>query len=347
MAVGSIRGSAAACLALAQLFASAAAAEPEPFRCNAASACEFQLYIENDSFGAGTDRYYTNGIKFGGGSDADSVINLLVQGPARSALERFSDHLGEVSVGLFLGQNMYTPRRITVSQPQSNDRPWAGWLYLGGVAQSVLGNRLQTMELDIGLVGPAALGREMQTEWHKLVGADRPQGWSDQLRNEPGFLIAYLQKWRFGPPTGLQVVPHLGATAGNVMTLARVGGVVRAGQNMTGFGTDTIEPGGAMLQRTRQSDPQSRDGDRGWYVFVGLDSRLVARNIFLDGNSFRDGPSVERRVLVHDFTAGLSIRRAPLAVSITRVRRSEEFTSPAGGGGRQRFLSLNFSWAFE
>lgn len=321
-------------------------AKSPPVKCDKTSLCEFQLYIENDSFGRGTDRYYTNGLKVGGGINADPLIERLLQSPAESVLQRVSSRLGEVHVGLFLGQNLYTPRRLTVSQAQPFDRPWAGWLYIGGVAQSVLGNRLQTVELDVGIVGPAAMGKFVQTEWHNLIGADHPEGWSNQLRNEPGILLAYLEKWRYGPTTGVQAVPHFGITVGNVMTLARAGGIVRFGRNMSGFGPDTIEPGGAMLQRTRLTDRQAVSGEREWYVFAGVDARLVARNIFLDGNTFRDGPSVERRPFVYDFKTGFSTRIAPFRISFTHVLRSEEFTTPERGGGSQRFNSFNIGWDF-
>lgn len=332
-------------IAAAALLVSTAAGAATP-ECSKKTFCEFQLYIENDSFGGGTDRYYTNGIKFGGGMDADPVSEWLFQAPAKRVLRQISDNLGELNVGLFLGQNMYTPKRITISQPQPLDRPWAAWLYAAGVAQSVLGNRLQTVELDLGVIGSPAMGREVQTEWHRLVGADRPQGWSNQLHTEPGVLLAYLEKWRYGPTTGVQAIPHFGATLGNVMTLVRVGGTVRFGHNMSGFGPDTIEPGGAMLQRTRLTDDQSKNGGREWYVFTGFDTRAIARNIFLDGNTFRDSPSVDRKVMVHDIKTGISMRFQPVRVSLTHVRRSEEFTTATAGGGVQQFYSLNASWDF-
>jgi lipid A 3-O-deacylase len=196
------------------------------------------------------------------------------------------------------------------------------------------------------MVGPAALGKQVQSEWHHVVGADPPQGWDNQLRNEPGVLLAYLQKWRLGPTSGVQVVPHFGATVGNVMTLLRAGGIVRLGNNMSGFGPDTIEPGGAMLQRTRLTDHQADFTRHEWYVFAGFDARAVGRNIFLDGNTFRNGPAVDRRILVYDFKAGVSMRIAPVRLSLTHVQRSEEFVTPLGGGGTQRFQSLNVSWEF-
>jgi hypothetical protein len=332
-------------LAAVLLAATAALAQP-PIECSEATACEFQVYIENDRW-SGTDRYYTNGIKFGGGVRADRLIERIFQAPAEEVLDRISGRPAPVQVGLFLGQNLYTPEDIKVAQPQPFDRPWAAWLYVGGVAQRVLGDRLRTVEIDIGMVGPAALGSHVQTEWHRLVDAPRPRGWHNQLRNEPGLLVAYFEKWRFGPATGVQLVPHAGITLGNVMTLARAGGTVRLGAHMSGFGPDTIEPGGAMLQRTRLIDRQHGSGRREWYLFAGFDARAVGYNIFLDGNLLRSGgPSVDRRVFVHDLKAGASIRIAPLRISLTHVRRSEEFTTPLGRGGSQRFQSLNVSWEF-
>jgi Uncharacterized protein conserved in bacteria (DUF2219) len=55
------------------------------------------------------------------------------------------------------------------------------------------GNRLQTVALDLGMVGPAALGRLAQTHWHRLVDADEPRDWGNQIHNEPGLLLATLE----------------------------------------------------------------------------------------------------------------------------------------------------------
>jgi lipid A 3-O-deacylase len=106
----------------------------------------------------------------------------------------------------------------------------------------------------------------------------------------------------------LELIPHGGATLGTTLTLARAGGMLRLGRNMTGFGTDTIEPGGAMLKNIRRDIEPARAQGIEWWVFAGLDHRLVAHNIFLDGTVFRDSPSVQRRPHVYDLTAGVSLR---------------------------------------
>lgn len=331
---------AAACLVTAGAVAAPAAV---PADCPREYVNEFQAYVENDKW-SGTDRHYTNGLKFGFGTDAGTLADLI-NAPSESLLRRLTDGRGCVQLGLFFGQNLYTPRRITVATPQPDDRPWAAWLYVGGVAQRVEDGKLQTVEFDVGVVGPAALGREVQTQWHELIGVDRPAGWAHQIPNQPGVLVAYLEKRRYG--TGVvQVVPHWGATVGNVMTLARAGAIVRTGRRMTGFGPDTIEPGGAMLQATRVQSGEPGRGSLEWYVFAGFDARAVAHNVFLDGPWFREGPSVDRRAFVIDRTVGFSARIARTRLSVTRVQRSEEFSTPAGGGGAQRFYSFNLGLQF-
>lgn len=321
----------AACLLLA-LSLPIAAREPP-------AGSELQLFVENDMW-ANTDRYYTNGIKFGIGLPFD-----ILQTRAAEVLRRLDPDDGEdVHVGLFLGQNLYTPRDISIAAAQPHDRPWAAWLYLGGVAQRARGNRLDTVEIDVGVVGPAALGEEVQREWHRLIGTGKPRGWRNQGDSEPAFLASYLHKRRLGDGNA-DLVLHGGATVGTVLTLARAGGMLRLGQRMTGFGPDTIEPGGAMLNGTRASGAASRLGSE-WYVFAGADHRLVAHNIFLDGPVFRDGPSVERRTHVRDLSVGFSFRIDGLRFSWTRIRRSEEFRTAAGGGGSQRFDSLNLGFEF-
>ena len=305
---------------------------------------EIQIFIENDSF-SGSDKYYTNGIKIGGGIPADKVSKLFTFTP-NTLLDAITNGASN-HFGLFIGQNLYTPRNITIAAPQPNDRPWAAWAYIGAVAQSVKEDRLHTVEVDVGFVGAPALGRQAQTFWHEyIVDAPEPKGWGNQIRAEPGILLTYMHKRRYGHSSGIQIVPHAGLSVGTIMTLARAGGIVRFGQNMTGFGPDSIEPGGAMLKNARRQQDEGRHQPWEWFAFAGVDGRLIAHNIFLDGSLFRDGPGIARNDKVYDITAGLSARIDKVRVSLTRIKRSEEFTTPLGGSGEQRFYSINLGIEF-
>ena len=202
---------------------------------------------------------------------------------------------------------------------------------------------LDTLELNVGVIGPPALAKQVQTQWHKLIGAPEPRGWEHQLPAEPGFMVGYLKKWKFGNDT-LDIIPHAGATVGTVQTFARAGGIVRLGRNLSGFGPDSVEAGGAMLQSTYQQI-QNRPCFE-YYLFAGFDVRAVAYNVFLDGNFFRSSPSVDRKDGVYDVLVGLSLRYRAARLSLTQIRRSEEFSVNGIGGGRQTFHSLNFGLEF-
>jgi len=46
---------------------------------------------------------------------------------------------------------------------------------------------------------------------------------------------------------------------------------------------------------------------RGGYVFAGVEGRAVARDIFLDGNTFQKSPSVDKEPLVGELAVGAAL----------------------------------------
>lgn len=326
----------------------AGAAEPGSVG-NKVRDAQLQIFIENDKWHR-TDRNYTNGLKIGVGI-LEKHIPEEIGDAFRGLLSAPSRQSDEVHFGLFLGHNMYTPRDITLAAPQPFDRPWAGWLYLGLVGQRVAKaakyDTLDTVEFDVGVVGRYSYAEDFQSWWHDRIGAASPEGWANQVPNEPAFLVSFLHKRRYGVDRdGFDFIPHVGVSLGTVATFARAGGVVRLGVNKTGFGPDRIEPGGAMLQRARESYTKGNREPFETFVFAGLDARLVAYSIFLDGTVFHESASVDRRPFVYDVFGGVSMRWEFVRASLTSVLRSEEFTSSRGGGGRQRFYSLNVGFEF-
>jgi len=308
---------------------------------SAQDATQLQFFLENDIL-ARSDRYYTNGFKVGFGTPSSELVN----GVTNSLLDRLPGSGEPGQTGWFIGQNMYTPKNIGIAAPQPNDRPWDAWLYLGAVAQRVHKtgagiDRIDSVELDVGATGAAAQGEQVQKAVHRWTGSRTPMGWNNQPPSELAVSVAALSKWRLAGNDYFDLISHAGITAGNVMTLGRAGGVVRVGYGLSGFGIDTIEPGGAILQTTRTTHLNGKRSKFEAFAFAGVDQRLVLYNTFLDGPVFHDGPSVDRRPHVYDIVAGASVRIWDFRLSLTRVRRSEEFYTMAGGGGKQIFHSFN------
>lgn len=269
------------------------------------------FWIDNDLFGGGTDRYYTNGFQlyyFSG--DRPTYGNL-------DWLARLVPWIGPEGVrrhGFAIGQNIYTPSDITRPVPNPKDRPYAGWLYGRISLISEVPRHVDRLDLDLGVVGPASLAEQTQKTVHKIVsGAKDPKGWDYQLRNEPGVVLSYEHVWRGERPDRLgpfetDFSPHVAASVGNVVTYAAVGATVRLGGNMPA-------PVGALVMRPTSSIPYQDGADRragrpafAWYVYASAEGRAVARNIFLDGNSYEPGPSVDKHPLVGGLQVGLTLR---------------------------------------
>jgi lipid A 3-O-deacylase len=69
----------------------------------------------------------------------------------------------------------------------------------------------------------------------------------------------------------------------------------------------------------------------------------VARNIFLDGNSFRDGLSVDKKPLVGDVQLGIAGTVGDARIAYTHVFLTKEFRGQQQGDS---FGSLSVSFRF-
>ena len=69
----------------------------------------------------------------------------------------------------------------------------------------------------------------------------------------------------------------------------------------------------------------------GGYLFATVGERAVGRNIFLDGNSFRDGPSVDKKTLVSSLQVGAAATIAQTRISYTHVFMDKEYKTQGEG----------------
>ena len=298
------------------------------------------VYSENDKYFAGTDEHYTNGFKLSAlSADLTNFTSDPVPHPVQQ-LARVLDRLvppgRDCKLGLALGQNLYTPANIATRAPQPNDRPYAAWLYTSAAFQvyqppRVFATgwralaRLDTLEFTAGLVGPGAIGRQVQNNVHSLLGLAHANGWTNQIHNEPGLDLALERKWRVATDHardswGADIIPHVGATVGNIFTFASVGAELRAGWCLpTDFGTNLIRPSGESNARRRAA----------WsaFAFAAFDGRAVARDVTLDGNTFRSSPHVPKEAFVGDSLGGIAIGTRRWQFTYAQAVRTKEYKS--------------------
>jgi hypothetical protein len=284
---------------------------------------------ENDVFGLGnTDGHYTNGLRLSYLTGQDRVWWWLAN--AAKATLFSSDANLRASFGL--GHNMYTPEDISDPEPILNDRPYAAWLYatLGLIGES--GKNLDFAALSLGVVGPAAGGEGFQKFIHEIIGSPEPQGWDNQLGNEIIIQAFYEHLWRDvlvleHPPLfqklGIEFdfLPHLAGALGNAYVYGAAGLTMRLGNDLpSDFGPPRIRP---SLPGSEFFVPSRAFG---WYLFAGFEMRAIARNLFIEGNTFRESLSVEKHLFVGDLQLGATLAIRAVRVSFTYVFRSKEFT---------------------
>lgn len=281
----------------------------------------FALAHENDLF-ASQDQYYTSGAQMTWFSPDQDVPDFL-----ENIADEFDVYSADAEhrVSYSLGQNMFTPRDITDPTPPEDERPYAGWLYGSvGLIQD-RGDRLDSLELTLGVVGPSARAKETQQEIHDLVGAPDPEGWETQLHDELGVQVRYGQRnvaWTRRMLLGytFEVMPGYSLSVGNVKTGAEVSTMFRWGDlKNRDYGPPLIRsgmPGSGYFKSGEQFE---------WYLYSNLSGEYVAHNIFLDGNTIRDSRSVEKEPFVGELQTGLVLTWTEYRLSYTHVFPTKEF----------------------
>ena len=262
------------------------------------------IVIENDVF-AGTDRNYTNGLRYERVARADDVWPWL----RRAALAHpFIDMSGcEIRQGWAISHRLYTPSDITSPLADPNDHPYAAHLSFQWFASARAQNREHLVMVDVGWVGPGAGGEFVQRNWHQLIDGQEPRGWDAQLRDELVFALSGQHVRRFGKAQIGRIEAdwsgHAGLTLGTLRTDASIGAALRFGTGLeASFAPPRLRPSIAA------SSLFAPNGDVGAYVFAGIGGYAVGRDIFLDGNSFVQSASVDRHIFVADLQGGIEFR---------------------------------------
>jgi hypothetical protein len=304
------------------------------------------VITENDKYFAGTDRHYTNGFKLVWLGETDlNQSKKFVRLAARLVPWMDPERVDwRYKVGSVLGQNSYTPGDTDTPALIPDDRPYAGWLYGSILLHAQRDNQLRLVELSLGVVGPSALGEWTQNKWHDVIDVPHANGWANQLRDEPGLQLSWERRYRqWQWVTGPGLVPDVDVvlrhrvTFGNVAIHGAAGAVLRVGWGAPAdFGPDLIRPGGGNI---------ANDGGPvrfGGYVYASAETRLVVRDIFLDGNTWKDSHSVNRRPLVADLNLGFVLHWPRFQFAYTQNYRTKEFY---GQLRRDVFGSIGFSFS--
>ena len=300
-----------------------------------------QVFYENDLF-SGTDEYYTNAIQVTWLSSdlsqyGDDARLPKWSIPVIKAIP-FSGKPNSIhNVGILFGQQIYTPSDTQATTALENDRPYAGFLYGGLALHSKNDSKLDTMEIVLGVVGPSSKAEMAQNTVHNLRDIPTAKGWDNQLHNEPAVQLSWQRKWRLlvdrklCGPLSYDFISHAGLTLGNVRTSTSAGGELRFGYNIPeDFGSDVIRAGAGVSAPVIEGSKSWRT-EWGTHIFVSSQIEAVAHDIFLDGNTWADSQSVDKKPLVADLSLGISYNINMFKLTYRHLFRTKQFYNQQQG----------------
>ncbi len=312
----------------------------------------FSFQFENDAF-FNTDSQYSNGLFF----TYITPLNISHENEKNNYLINFhnfvhtNDKYSQKSFSISIGQNIYTPDDTDNSELIKDDRPYAGLAYasIGFHDQSSYSSN--TFELDFGLVGYHSYAEDTQNIIHDLLAWDQPQGWEHQLDDELFLGITYEKRWKLtneGGNTGFgfELIPHIGGSIGNAFINAHSGTELRIGWNLPhDYGTARIRQGALATTNPGKLNPtySTKFSRIGLHVYAAVDGEYSVRNILLDGNTFTDSHSVDKKPFVLTHMVGISFIISRYKLTYAHVYKTRQFDTQ---NNDLQYGSISFSCSF-
>ncbi len=184
---------------------------------------EIGVETDNDSYLLrGSDRYYTDGIfiYFRHALAVDS-----------------SSKLQNKVLGFEAGQKIFNPQSGSIvltpggpPDPLAIDRPFATYLYIGSTLNFLYSDESNLkLSAQIGMIGPDAYGKQVQTWVHKTFGFYPPSGWQYQIDNNAVLNLSAEYNRLLARTTGFDVSITSYGNLGNGFSGAGLGPLFRFG----------------------------------------------------------------------------------------------------------------------
>ncbi|WP_426060558.1 lipid A deacylase LpxR family protein [Hymenobacter sp. B1770] len=290
-------------------------------------------YTYANDFFYRTDYYFTQGMTLTLVLPSLAHLptqRLLLRGPAGSTQYH----------GLTLRYHGFTPLRIQDPFIRVGDRPYAAYMYASffRVSNQLTQRQRLTSALEVGFIGPAALGKEFQTAIHRATNDPTPRGWDYQIQTDAvlGYRLGY-ERQLLAAGGVAEVIGTAEASLGTLYTHASAGAQLRMGLLQPYF--SSLGVAGAT----------SRAGQQQWqlYAHTSLEGRLVGYNATLQGGLLNQSNpyvlaagGVERAVLRN--TTGLAVAYKGFSLAANSTWVSPEFA----GGRTHRWGQLAITAAF-
>lgn len=238
----------------------------------------FRFYYDNDFInvaGKGTDRWYTGGIRLD--------FFYTKKGTSRSILNRWMPKAGTEAVNTYgwsLMQMAYTPDEIKKKEPDVNDYPYAGGLFLVHTLHSSDPQKKMMIQTELigGVLGPYSYAAETQEGIHRWIHYQLPMGWDHQMRTDLLLnlnLTAERSLWETG--NWLEVNAGGNIRLGTMEDAANIYAMIRVGKMDPYYDGYLSQYGSPRANKPHRSQI---------YLAIKPGLSITAYNAFVDGGVF-------------------------------------------------------------
>lgn len=281
----------------------------------ALSADQFSFLLYNDFF-AGTDKYFTNGMSLSWIDDScgsidnnqsNSYSNFMLDAVNTLPLT-LMDNSKQHNAGISLSQIAITPADTSISTPQYDDMPYAGYLALAFYMFEWDKKSFREYRMEVGVIGKESGAEFVQKTFHRLIGNSEPKGWDTQIGTQytANALIRYGEKsWESQDTNGFTMdwFNHFGLQAGNFVTDIFGGTIIRIGDNY-------IENFNLHYPYLKEEASLLRLDEKhhgfGWSLSAGINTELLAYSYILD-EAKKEGYSADKNILNIAIYAGADL----------------------------------------
>lgn len=280
--------------------------------------------LENDTYNR-TDEDYSSGESLSAIFYVDKPTS-----PLFTLLKNNNSTQTDTYFNFSITNQIYTPSNTKQTELIVDDHPYAGWTYIKMAIYQSSKTELNSLSLKIGIIGPSSGSEQIQYNVHKVIGSNKVMGWDNQLNDELGINLQYLYKRHYiiNILTGIEssFTPFVEAQLGNISVNINSGLIIRYGWNIPkDFGFSNINianEDGIPIYNQRKEVKRLP-----WSFNINFTASVtaVARDIFLDGNTFTDSHSVEKENFIGHIGYGFSTRYKNFVLEFLGVISTKKF----------------------
>lgn len=273
--------------------------------------------LSNDMFALQnrSDRYFTSGLQL-------SYWNgQLDQGLNRLFPFQFESGAGFNTYGITAQHRIYTPFSIDYNEFHQLDRPYAGHFDLR-VSNAAFDPwqkmRLQTT-YQLGIIGPAAMGEQLQNTFHQIITRPPAQGWQFQLPNKLSWGANLAFQKEIAANRFSQLLMETVANIGNIQNYLQFGLHYRLGNQQKQF-----------LPYQQMSKQWL------WHSFIELQGQAVLSNYLLQGIPLNSPNNTSTGVGIYPMTFGV-VHGLVVRKGMVEFRSAQHILSAEYRGGVPHF----------